>query len=175
MGFCLERILDDGARSPFTRLVATEIYDGPTAGLVICDITNESYVFRLQAWDDDQKRRVFSLAALDDLNATELLASLRSAEEPRWPEWWLGAPPDNEKRALVNEALTRALSAAGPVVAVLVTDDLLGTIETAARIEIMHGRLRLESLSRRGVPDAEVSQGSFADWLQFIREARGDA
>ena len=48
--------------SPFSRIVATGFYDGPTDGLVECGACRSIYVFEKLDWDDQQDIRVFSLS-----------------------------------------------------------------------------------------------------------------
>ena len=109
--------------SPFRRLLLTDVYDGPTAGLAI-DVDGAVYAFRMLDWDDSHHVRVFSVAVVPGINWRDAQAAFRSAEPEDWTEWVLPStlPP------LAEEALQRAETLA-EMIAVVATSDLLDSIE----------------------------------------------
>lgn len=168
MSSCLDQVTGSRAMaSPFNRLVAFTVYDGPLSGIVICERSDEAFLFSLLAWDDQQVTRVFSLAPLDGHVLSDVLSLLTNEEQAHWPEWWLSAPSNDDSRAKQELATSRAIAEAKPVVSILVTRDMLLEIQKAVSLTDSM-REEFEHLSRRVTPDAEVSDGSFAQWLSFV-------
>jgi len=59
------RLIDDLAtseESPFKRMVVTDYYDGPLAGLLECSRCGACFGFRMLDWDDLQNRRIYALS-----------------------------------------------------------------------------------------------------------------
>ncbi len=74
------------------RIVATNYYDGPTAGFAAELNTGKVYYFRVLAWDECQNQRIYIACVVsenDFLRLRELLRSLQSQPDTRvWiPEW----------------------------------------------------------------------------------------
>jgi hypothetical protein len=109
--------------SPFARLLATDYYDGPTAGLVQCGTCRTSYAFAKLDWDDQQDMRVFSLSPIRDLNL-ELIATPFQDVSPRWPQWVIA--PSVSKDFWVE--VDRVLDSASSTEFVVATADLLSEI-----------------------------------------------
>ena len=155
--------------SPVARLVAFRVYDGPTAGVVYCD-PSEAYYFQLMAWDDKQERRIFSLRPFPRDAADELVNLITTIESPRWPEWWVAGQASKEQLLRINRALLRA----GQLEYIVLTKDLMKVIELCRDMKPAT-RTRAERLGERQDPEAEVSRHSFAEWLDFLREAYDDS
>jgi hypothetical protein len=110
-------------RSPFTRLVATGYYDGPTEGQVECGACGRLHVFRLVDWGEGQDLRQFSLAPTpcsfgDIESSTPARARWRTVTVVRGD----ADDPDG--------AVEKAMNAASAVEFVVATRDLLALIET---------------------------------------------
>ena len=157
--------------SPFERLIAFEIFDGPTAGVLFSRGTDRAMMFRMLAWDDSRQQRVFALSSLHYSVVQAQVDSLSAALEPRWPEWWLQDADDEVRRTLVERAIRRIAGAAEPPSHVVLSSDLLDTLERVVAIESEAGRAEFDHLSERSDRTQEVSNGSFASWVSFI-EAR---
>ena len=171
MSTCLNRGSTWGrGESPFDRVIAFEVYDGPTTGVAFCKGGDDAVLFRLLAWDESQVMRVFGLAPLPAQVGTRLLEALTNADHPQWPEWWLKRSPAPEAARAVDQAVSEVLDRGGQTRWVVVTEDLLGGSARLARIVEGAHRQEFERLSRRGSPDSEVSEGSFADWLRFVED-----
>jgi hypothetical protein len=169
MSSCLDRASSfSSGVSPFDRLIAFEVYDGPTTGVAFCRGSDDPVLFRLLAWDEAQVMRVFSLAPLTVDDGVALLTTLSRVDAPRWPEWWVKGPATSEAARRMEETVSRMLSRAGPDAFVVVTKDLLGAYRGALRIAGGAQRQEFERLSNRASPDEEVTDGSFEEWLKFI-------
>jgi len=66
-------------------MVIWDWYDGPEAGILICDKCGSNYYFFMVDWSQDQSTRVFALQRVND-DAIQTLVKLVE-EEPRWPIW----------------------------------------------------------------------------------------
>jgi hypothetical protein len=169
---CLDRISQwDIGQSPFDRLIAFEVYDGATSGMVFCSGGAEALRFSLAAWDERQEARVFTLAPIAAEDATEVVKILTGLIAPRWPEWWLGQPRNHNARRAVDAAISRLVGRSQGERWVVLTEDLLKG--PGKSVGVPHGlqRRRFESLSARDSPDAEVSKGTFAEWVGFMERA----
>ena len=172
MSTCLDRTTTwTSGRSPLGRLVAYDVYDGPVAGVALCRTDAASLLFRMQSWDERQRARVFSMAPVPERDVTDFLSRLAELGTPRWPEWWLPAPPDAETRQLIDSAAAQLQARAGQVEWIILTDDLLGGSGRCVHIVGPSLRSACEALSRRATPNAEVSEGSFDQWLDLIERA----
>lgn len=171
MSPCIEKLSETGPSvSPFERLLAFDVYDGPTSGLVICPDGDDVFFFRMLAWDEERDRRVFSLSRVPTEVVKWVIALLESFETPRWPEWWLRADWNEEQRRRADQALARIISEAGPVEWVVVCTRMLESIEFAKRIRTEAQRASLERMSKRSTEEAEVSELPFSKWLELVAE-----
>jgi hypothetical protein len=165
---CLSRLANRApVPSPFTRLIAHEIYDGPVSGLIMCDDTGETFVFQLLAWDERQSLRAFCLSPLGHDIAARVIAALETVLPPRWPEWWLNPRSDAERdrtEAVIQEAFDGAEAPKG----VVLCRDLLGSFERA-RLLVSSGEIsEFQALNRR-VPDViGMSETDYSVWLEFL-------
>jgi hypothetical protein len=174
MPSCLEQFSRANvAGTPFTRLLAFDVYDGPVSGLVFCGAAREAFVFRLMAWDEQQERRVFGIAPLAGDIAGRVISVLAEIQSPRWPEWWLNPPPDERLRRQVDGAIAEAVGGAGPVVGVALSTNLLGEIERLVTLTSESRVREFQALSRRVADSAEVSDSPYADWLRFLDRDAG--
>jgi hypothetical protein len=152
-------------RSPFARLVAFDVYDGPIFGVAFCEADGTALLFRVQAWDDTRNNRVFALAPVDQSVVREIIALVSEYESPAWPEWWLGAVPQASAQPL--QRLLEALPglAANPS-HLTVSSDLLRTITTGCRLgEGLGPRV---SMARAPNGEPAFVQPSFEEWAKFI-------
>jgi hypothetical protein len=109
--------------SPFRRLLLTDVYDGPKAGIAI-DAEGRMYPFQLLDWDDQQRVRVFRVGLARGSNWRDVKPAFRSAEPTEWTEWVLplSLPP-------LAEQVLREIDAQSRAIAVVAACDLLGTID----------------------------------------------
>jgi hypothetical protein len=155
-------------KSPFDRLLAVEVYDGPTAGIVFCRDGKGALVFRLLAWDERQDLRAFALAPLAMSVAVELIALVSRLEPERWPEWWLKAPGvDSAVTHQIDEMLARSSEPEFLVI----TSSLLGTLEYCRGFGKGPEQEEFSMLARRDNERDEVSITPFAMWVDLA--ARG--
>jgi hypothetical protein len=153
--------------SPFDRLVAYEIYDGPTHGVAIHSKNGDAFLFEMVAWDDKQTRRVFGLAPLQHELSHSLVRSLSQIEQPRWPEWWIraGAP---QAELEISTAVAIAREGAGLPAWVVITSGLLGQLDQVCELK---PRSVLDEYQRRRAleaADAEVPLTTFESWRAFV-------
>ncbi len=172
MSSCLATLpINDARQSPFTRLIAFRVYDGPVMGLAQCEASDESFMFRLLSWDAQQVYRIYSLSPIDRGIVEMALAVLSSVETPRWPEWWLGAAPDRVSRDLVDGVVQSLVARAKEPVAVVMAEDL-GKLLLRAVLLDADNLPQFTRLSRFDSSEAEVSEGSFHEWLIFLGVSR---
>src|SRR5262245_35605360 len=113
-------------RSPFTKLLVLDYYDGPTDGVVLADEGSRSYRFQMLAGDGETHDvRIVRLAPLPPDGLAGLVEVYALYEPVRWPFWFLSW---HEGLYEEDEPL---LAQAGPVKWVVATDDLLGQILAA--------------------------------------------
>jgi hypothetical protein len=77
-----------GAKSPFSKIIALDFYDGPTSGITQCEICSSVYRFVMLDWDDDQEVRIFSLVPLPSQSWIQVANLLSKHETPNWPMWF---------------------------------------------------------------------------------------
>lgn len=168
MTFCLDNALTSGSqRSPFERLLALDVYDGPVHGIAFCRDTQQPVVFRMLAWDNQQTARVYALSPIPQEEAGALVNLLSRFEEPRWPEWWLLNAMVEEDDS-VRHAISHLMLVERASWYVAISRNLLDRFEAMKKVEIPEDVAAFRDLSRRQPQDAEVAQGSFQQWLQFI-------
>lgn len=165
---CLSRLAHRApVPSPFTRLIAYEIYDGPVSGLSICDDTGETFVFQLLAWDERQSLRAFCFFPLGHDIATRVISALEAVLPPRWPEWWLN-PRSEAERNRTETIIQEAFDGAEPPNLVVVCRDLLGSFERT-KLLVSSGEIRQFDLLNRRVSDViGMTETDFSVWLDFL-------
>lgn len=126
-GGCCRRLVGilRGVPSPFSRLVATGYYDGPTAGVVECDACKTVYSFHKLDWDDQQDVRVFSLSPIVGARLDDLVRA-PGASQPKWPAWVLFAVGGTADLAAHVDELR---GSASPEEFIVATEDLLRRLE----------------------------------------------
>lgn len=168
---CLDGALTSGKQpSPFEKLVALDIYDGPVNGIAFCTDTQQPVVFRMLAWDEQQAVRIFELCAISQEEADSLVDLLSRFEEPRWPEWWVRRSmvgEDDSVRQAVSHLLTLTERA---IWYVAMTDDLLGGFQALKKVQTREEAATFRVLRRRQPQGAEVADGTFQQWLQFMNQ-----
>lgn len=159
--------------SPFGRLVAFHVYDGPVSGLIECTSTGEFFLFRLLAWDERQHDRVFSLAPLNGESARRLIADLAEFDDPNWPQWWLNARGSDEKEHAMDRLIDEAWRNAGAVCCVIITSALLKEVKGSVLVTADNERRAFEELDKRTPPDSELTDAPFEAWQRFVDSGSG--
>jgi hypothetical protein len=80
-----------GASAYLRWIIASEYYDGATAGIGERAADGAAVWFRVVAWDEEQWQRVFAVTALEPSRAEQLVRELEKAE-PRKVPFWLPGP-----------------------------------------------------------------------------------
>jgi hypothetical protein len=124
---CCRSLIGGGvpAPSPFSRVIATGYYDGPTDGVVECRACSTLYSFRTLDWDSQQDMRIFALAPIPGRSMSDFTCTGTEATRPTWPVWILGDRGTEE----IAGAVQVARMAASPDAFVIATENLLGSIE----------------------------------------------
>jgi hypothetical protein len=164
---CLNQL--SPGKSPFDRLVAFDVYDGPATGVVFCRESGEAGLFRLLAWDDRQRRRVFEVSPIDSSAVADLVTTLSETQVARWPEWWLAHLPTESEERKAAAAIARAVATVNSPSHIIVSEDLLGEIADAAELSSDDKREIYRRMNVRSTPDAEVTDTSFDEWVAFVR------
>ncbi len=71
---------------PFNRMLVLNWYDGPTSGVIACDVCNTEYSFVLVDWDSFHEVRIFGLTPLAPGSIDRLVEFF--GEPPEWPVWF---------------------------------------------------------------------------------------
>jgi hypothetical protein len=158
-------------RPEFNRLVAFQVYDGPTSGVVFDKATNEPFYFSLQAWDENQERRVFALSRLDKAFVERAIAALSALVEPRWPEWWLQLADAADQREQIEWHMESIATTAPDAEAIVLTKDLLQGAELFRPLLGAIPRSEFAKLSRRTDSVQEVADAPYLEWLHFLQDA----
>lgn len=165
---CLDAALSNRSlTSPFERIIAIDYYDGPVRGFAFCRGSLDGYLFRMEAWDDHQSERIFSLAPLDHRDGSALLELASHIEAARRPVWAVDYTSRPEMRPM-HEAIVVATKRASEIEWILRTPDLLGSYSGLAKISGTVKREEFRRLSTRAQPDEEVSDGSFSEWMKLL-------
>src|SRR5207253_7766486 len=69
--------------SPFNRMIVFDYYDGPTGGLLLCDVCSTLFRFVMVDWNTSRDVRIFALARLPQSSLSKVLAFC--GEAPQWP------------------------------------------------------------------------------------------
>lgn len=155
------------AKLSYDRLIAFETYDGPTLGIVFREGSSKGMVFRLLAWDERRKRRVFSLSPTNAVEGENLIAGLSRVEAPHFPDWWLRSAYDTHG---LSDAIQLILSPTRLVDWVVLSENLLKEISAGVSLESYRRRREFDKLSERTPSDAEVTNASFETWVAFLDE-----
>jgi len=158
--------LTDGL-SPFGKILALGLYDGPTSGILECSACSAVYRFDMLDWDDDHEVRIFRLAALPADSLTRCVRALAQAEQPRWPLWVPSRPnlPSEEARRMADREIERILENAKPAELVIAWAGYGETILAARRVP---------ATDLEKVPDWFSRDDSFQepDWFSLLGLAR---
>ena len=167
---CLEQLVTARpVRSPFDRLVALDIYDGPVSGVAFCADGSEA-LFRLQAWDDHQRTRVYAMSSVGRGAASAVLEIVSQYEKPRWPEWWIAQrAPDERRRESLANAIQSLWSAATAPSYLVVSNALLETIDLGARVD--PGDQLSVHMGREPLGEPPLESQPIQHWVEAIRAA----
>lgn len=157
-------------RPDFNRLLAFQVYDGPTSGVVFDKDTDEPFYFSLQAWDENQECRVFALSRLDKAAVERAIAALSALVQPRWPEWWLQLAEGAEQREQIERHVESIATAAPEAEAIVLTKDLLRGADLFRPLLGAIPRSEFAKLSRRTHSAQEVADSPYIEWLHFLHD-----
>lgn len=100
--------------------VALDYYDGPTSGVMQCQICFAEYRFMMLDWDDQQSDRVYSLEPLPLKSFEQIVDILSKYESPKLPLWFpLGQYPSKQVHELVVQQLAEIMDKAGSAITVV--------------------------------------------------------
>jgi hypothetical protein len=136
---CRELIHLKATRSPFTRIIALDWYDGPRAGLAQCGGCNLEFRFELLDevinTEEGQDVRILSLAPLPPNSLSRLSDALVRYQAPSSPVWVpLWKFPSEAEQAALDRLTEEILGAAGPPGWVVATPNLSEEILAAEAI-----------------------------------------
>ena len=107
------------ARSAYL-MVALDYYDGPTSGVMQCQIFFAEYRFMMLDWDDRQSDRVYSLEPLPLKSFKQILDVLSKYEPPKLPLWFpLRQYASKQVYELVEQQLAEVMGKAGSATTVV--------------------------------------------------------
>ena len=149
-------------KSPLSRIIAVDIYDGPLAGVAECRECRRPYSFHMEAWDRDQAIRVFTLAPLPEGSFDEALASFSDAGQPTWPEWWPSTFSSDRHREYAWRRANEIMASAGPPECVVIAESLGGPPIAVLQIDTPEKGANLSRLQEAKAP--------FDEWHGFVNQ-----
>jgi hypothetical protein len=90
-----------------------DYYDGPTAGLMKCEMCSRVYKFMMVDWDDDQEIRVHALAPISP-DAFQRIEQIKAKHDPKW--WPTGPEIDDIVATAETPTMVAAFSRWGDTV-----------------------------------------------------------
>lgn len=96
---CCQQFADPGTNRSALAIIMLEYYDGPTAGLMKCEVCNRVYKFVMVDWDDRQEIRIHALAPISS-DSFERIKQMKSEHEPKW---WPAGPEIDEILATAED------------------------------------------------------------------------
>jgi hypothetical protein len=95
-------------------MVALDFYDGPTSGVMQCQVCSAEYRFTMLDWDDQQGDRVYALEPLPPKSFRQVVDILSAYEPPKLPLWFpLRQYPSKQVYELVEKQLAEIMDKAG--------------------------------------------------------------
>jgi len=158
--------------STFSRGFVFDWYDGPVAGLVEREPGGPVFAFRMAAWDERQKQRIYVLQPVPAEAFDEAVRASRPAGGPVWPWWGPAIFPTDEDRERSFQTADRILRQAGPVEYVVETeDDLSGSVRLIHPVRNGADRERIESMlaGAESGEELEASDYPFDEWVAALR------
>lgn len=110
-------------KSPFSKIIATHYFDGPTEGFLEHREWPEACVFQLLDWDRETDMRVYEIARLVSVTFEDIVAELFDNKLPTWPVWVIPSAARSRAEQLVDTSFKRARA-----VATITTTDLFDDI-----------------------------------------------
>ena len=104
---CCQQFANPGTKKSALSIIMLDYYDGPTAGLMKCQICNRVYRFTMVDWDDHQEIRIHALAAISP-DAYERIERVNAEHEPKW--WPAGPEIDEILATADNPSMVAAFS-----------------------------------------------------------------
>ena len=84
---CCRRLSKSGDRSPFSRIIVFDYYDGPLQRVAACSVCGNAYVYHAKAWEPDKDVRIFELRLLADHAFGGIVDLCSALGTPKWPVW----------------------------------------------------------------------------------------
>ena len=107
---CCQQFANPGNPKSALSIIMLDYYDGPTAGLMKCELCNGVYKFTMVDWNDHQEMRIHALASISP-DAYERIEKLKLEHEPKW---WPAGPEIDEILATAEEpSIVAAFSRTG--------------------------------------------------------------
>lgn len=71
----------------FDKVIVLDYYDGLTKGIAKSILDEQSYLFEMLDWDNDQDIRLFKLSEITNQSFADIASAYAIYDEPRWPIW----------------------------------------------------------------------------------------
>lgn len=155
--------------SPFDRLIAFDVYDGPITGIAFCRESDDVALFRLLAWDNRLEHRVFELSPVHRTRAAGLVRTLEDTQAAHWPEWWLKHFSNEADRVKVDAEIATMIAESLAPSHIVVSKNLLAEATDTLSLNSVERMEAYRRLNVRSSSDAEVTQTPFDEWLIFIK------
>ena len=110
---CCRQFANPGTKESALSIIILDYYDGPTAGLMKCELCNRVYKFTMVDWDDRQEVRIHALAPISP-DAYERIEKMKSEHDPKW--WPAGPEIDEIVATAEDPSMVAAFSRWGDTV-----------------------------------------------------------
>ncbi len=159
---CCQRIdANVPTRSPFTRIVATGWYGGPTHGIAQCGVCAREFLFSLCAWDANADTRILRLRAVSTGTLASLTDRFRCAGAPIWPLWVPAVQESGACAAVIQDAMSDTEALAEEEGLLVQSTDFQNQIHAARNIDA--------AALLDGLPTTVGERASFNEWAAVLR------
>src|SRR5687767_80768 len=126
------------------RLIALGFYDGPTEGFVLGIGGDLAHFIKVEAWDEDQNRRLYLLGGVEVSTFEQLLATLAATEKPTSEPMWLPSWKfhDIDLEARVNSIVEEGRRSLDTPAILALGESLLDAFEivTPTEVQLAHAQ-----------------------------------
>lgn len=157
------RHLETGARAgPIYSIIALDYYDGPTSGVIRCQVCSAEFKFMMLDWDDHQGNRVYSLEPLPLHSFKQIEDVLSKYELPKSPVWFpLRQYSSKQDHEFVEQQIAEILDQAASAIAVIAMSQWGETILAGKALNAIDMKY-VRSWFTQEEPQASL------DWFSFL-------
>jgi hypothetical protein len=157
--------------SPFSKIIALDFYDGPTAGVLQCETCQAEYKFDMLDWNEEHDLRVMRLSLLPPGSLELCVAALvADGTSPRWPVWVPTRATATELQTIADNTIQSILAKAQPAELIIAWSGYGDRILAARRVPGQELEKAKDWFSRQ---DSESGRDWFVE-LQLTADVQKD-